>query len=90
MLLVKEDKKRNVNEGQIFVELTRNRDLSIIDCDRMGYWCDKAHLEHFIIEAASVMSLSETMELFRTILKRKGMVDSEKASGNIYINIFKK
>ena len=90
MLLVKEDKKRNVNEGQIFVELTRNRDLSIVDCDRLGYWCDKAHLEHFIIESASVMSLSETMELFRTILKRKGMVDSEKASGNIYINIFKK
>lgn len=90
MLLVKEDKKRNVNEGQIFVELTRNRDLSIVDCDRLGYWCDKAHLEHFIIEAASAMSLSETMELFRTILKRKGMVDSEKASGNIYINIFKK
>lgn len=90
MLLVKEDKKRNVNEGQIFVELTRNRGLAIIDCDRLGYWCDKVHLQHFIFEAVSVMSLSEIMELFRTILKRKGIVDSEKSSGNIYINIFKK
>ena len=71
MLIVKEDKKRDVAEGQIFVELTRNREQSIIDCDRLGYWCDKAHLKHFVLECASVMSLSENMELFKTILDKR-------------------
>ena len=63
MLIVKEDKTRNWEKGQIFVELTRNRDLSITDCDRLGYWCDKAHLRHFILEISKVMSDIDLKEL---------------------------
>lgn len=56
MLIVKEDKTRPVEQGQIFVELTKNRDLNITNCDRLGYWCDKAHLKHFILEISRVIS----------------------------------
>lgn len=80
MLIVKEDKKRNIDEGQIFVELTRNRDLSIVNCDRLGYWCDNAHLKHFILEIASIMSDAELIELFQTILARKYGANSERAN----------
>ena len=53
MLIVKQDKTRKEEEGQIFVELTIYRDVrNIADCNRLGYWCDKAHLSHFIMECA--------------------------------------
>jgi hypothetical protein len=69
MLTVKEDKKRNPNQGQIFVELTDNRGLSITDCNRLGYWCDKDHLRHFILEISRVMSDIELRELLGKRLK---------------------
>lgn len=68
MLIVKEDKTRKWEEGQIFVELTKNRDLSIIDCDRLGYWCDKAHLRHFILEILTVMSDADLKAILRNRL----------------------
>ena len=71
MLLVKEDKKRNLNDGQIFVELIKNRDLSVTDCDRLGYWCDKAHLRHFILEISKVMSDADLLELLGERFKNK-------------------
>ena len=71
MLIVKEDKKRNFNDGQIFVELTKNRDLSVTDCDRLGYWCDKAHLRHFILELSKVMSDTDLLELLGERFKNK-------------------
>ena len=49
MLLVKEDKNREYEQGQIFVELTKNKGLEIVNCDRLGYWCDKAHLRHVML-----------------------------------------
>ena len=53
MLIVKQDKTRKEEEGQIFVELTIYRDVrNIADCNRLGYWCDKAHLPHFIMKCA--------------------------------------
>ena len=68
MLIVKEDKTRKWEEGQIFVELTKNRDLSIIDCDRLGYWCDKGHLRHFVLEILTVMSDEDLKDLLRNRL----------------------
>lgn len=59
MFIIKEDKTRSINEGQYFVELTRNRGLEISNCDRLGYWCDKAHLEHFYDELNKVFSAEE-------------------------------
>ncbi len=73
MLIVKQDKTRKVEEGQIFVELTSNRGLDIVNCDRLGYWCDKAHLSHFIMECATCF----TQEELKNILKMNG--------NNIYI-----
>jgi hypothetical protein len=69
MLIVKEDKTRNPGQGQIFVELTDNRGLSITDCNRLGYWCDKAHLRHFILEISRVMSDIDLKELLGGRLK---------------------
>lgn len=63
MLIVKEDKNRLYEQGQIFVELTKNRGLEILNCDRLGYWCDKAHLQHFILEIARVYTKDELREL---------------------------
>lgn len=54
MLIVKQDDSRKEEDGQIFVELTKNRGLDIVNCDRLGYWCDKAHLSHFISANAQV------------------------------------
>ena len=59
MLIVKEDKNRPYAQGQIFVELTKNRGLEIVNCDRLGYWCDKAHLSHFMLEVAKVFTTEE-------------------------------
>lgn len=64
MLIVKEDKTRNWERGQIFVELTDYRDVNnITDCNRLGYWCDKAHLRHFVLEISKVMSDADLKEL---------------------------
>lgn len=54
MLIVKEDKTRHESEGQIFVELIRNRGIDVVNCDRLGYWCDKPHLRHFILASARI------------------------------------
>lgn len=67
MLIVKEDKTRPLEQGQIFVELTKNRESEIANCDRLGYWCDKAHLRHFILELNRVLSNEE----FSQIVKNK-------------------
>lgn len=63
MLFVTEDKRRKYEEGQIFVELTKNRELSITNCDRLGYWCDKEHLRHFILEISKVLSDDDLKQL---------------------------
>jgi len=63
MLIVKEDKTRNVEQGQIFVELTENRGLNVSDCNRLGYWCDRSHIRHFILELSKVMPENELKDL---------------------------
>lgn len=68
MLHIKEDKNRPYPLDQIFVELTKNRDISITDCDRLGYWCDKGHLSHFMLELARVYTNEELKELFKNRL----------------------
>lgn len=74
MLIVNQDKTRKEEEGQIFVELTSYRDITNIeDCDRLGYWCDKAHLSHFIMSCAKYFTQDE----LKNILKMNG--------NNIYI-----
>lgn len=67
MLIVKQDKSRDEqNEGQIFVELTMYRDIkNISDCNRLGYWCDKAHLSHFVRECAKVFTENELKEILK-------------------------
>ena len=74
MLIVNQDKTRKEEEGQIFVELTIYRDVrNIADCNRLGYWCDKAHLSHFIMSCAKYFTQDE----LKNILKMNG--------NNIYI-----
>lgn len=81
MFTVKEDKTRTQNSGQYFVELTRNRGLDVVNCDRLGYWCDKAHLQHFLLEIAKVMTDDELKVLLgdrlknRTAIKQKNRFD---------------
>lgn len=65
MLIVKQDDSRKEEDGQIFVELTKNRELDIVNCDRLGYWCDKAHLSHFIIECASCFTENELKDILK-------------------------
>lgn len=65
MLIVKEDKNRLPQQGQIFVELTKNRDLEIVNCDRLGYWCDKPHLRHFLLELSRVFTKDELNEILK-------------------------
>lgn len=65
MLIVKQDDSRKEEDGQIFVELTKNRGLDIVNCDRLGYWCDKAHLSHFIIECASCFTENELKDILK-------------------------
>jgi hypothetical protein len=70
MLIVKEDKTRKWEQGQIFVELTSYREVNnITDCNRLGYWCDKAHLRHFILEISRIMSDVDLKELLGERLK---------------------
>ena len=63
MLIVKEDKTRDVSEGQVFVELTNNRGIDVINCDRLGYWCDKAHLSHFLTGIGKIFTEEEKIKL---------------------------
>jgi len=65
MLHISTDKTRTVEQGQHFVELTKLRGTNASDCDRLGYWCDKAHLKHFVLE---VLEQFTTFELFNNIL----------------------
>lgn len=71
MLIVKEDKTRPESDGQIFVELTRNRGLDVVNCDRLGYWCDKLHLKHFIFNVARMFDNRELIEIFTKIITRR-------------------
>ena len=71
MLTVKEDKTRDQNSGQYFVELTRDRRLDVAKCDRLGYWCDKGHLQHFLCEIAKVMTDDELKVLLGDRLKNR-------------------
>lgn len=71
MFTVKEDKTRPENSGQYFVELTKNRELDVVNCDRLGYWCDKAHLQHFLLEIAKVMTDDELKMLLGDRLKNR-------------------
>lgn len=68
MLIVKEDQNRPCDQGQIFVELTKNRDLDIVNCDRIGYWCDKGHLRHFMLELSKVFTSDELKEILKNRL----------------------
>ena len=65
MLIVKEDQGRPIFEGQIFVELTKNREIDVVNCDRIGYWCDKAHLRHFVLELSKVFTRDELREILK-------------------------
>jgi hypothetical protein len=64
MFIIKKDETRPVEEGQYFVELTKNRGLEVVNCDRLGYWCDKGHLNHF---ALTILGQFNTFELFYKI-----------------------
>ena len=81
MFTVKEDKTRSENSGRYFVELTKNRGLDVVNCDRLGYWFDKAHLKNFLLEIAKVMTDDELKMLLgdrlknRTAIKQKNRFD---------------
>lgn len=59
MFNIKVDKTRKESEGQYFVELTKNRELEVANCDRLGYWCDKEHLAHFQRELDKVFQVED-------------------------------
>ena len=52
--------------GEYFIELTKNRGLDIVNCDRLGYWCDKPHLVHMGLE---ILAMFNHYELFAKLLK---------------------
>ena len=82
MLIVKQDKTRKEEEGQIFVELTIYRDVrNIADCNRLGYWCDKAHLSHFIMECANNIYIEKNNLLDAY---KKGNADNKKMLENLF------
>lgn len=65
MFHIKFDEKRDREQGQYFVELTKNRDLDVVNCDRLGYWCDKRHLEHFLREMLKHFSALELIKMLK-------------------------
>jgi len=67
MFQIKYDQTRKKEEGQYFVELTKNRGLEIVNCDRLGYWCDKPHLEHFITE---MLKHFNVLDMVNILLKK--------------------
>lgn len=79
MLNVKRDESRREEDGQYFIELTRNRDLTIINCDRLGYWCDKGHLKHMVLQ---FMKQFNTFELFYHLLEDKD-VEKDDLNGSV-------
>ena len=71
MLSVDIDKTRKEEDGQIFVELISNRDLrDFSNNDRLGYWCDKAHLNHFITGCARFFTENELIKLLNINMKK--------------------
>ena len=71
MLSVDIDKTRKEEDGQIFVELISNRDLrDFSKNDRLGYWCDKAHLNHFITRCARFFTENELIKLLKINMKK--------------------
>lgn len=63
MLNITEDKTRERGKGQFFVELTSNRGLDIVNCDRLGYWCDKPHLKHMLEGIGKAFTQDELKDL---------------------------
>ena len=67
MFQIKYDPTRKIEEGQYFVELTKNRGLEIVNCDRLGYWCDKPHLEHFL---TGMLKYFNVLDIANMLLKK--------------------
>ena len=63
MLNITENKTREHEEGQFFVELIRNRGLDIVNWDRLGYWCDKPHLKHMLKGIGKAFTQDELKDL---------------------------
>lgn len=64
MFRVTVNKNRSKNDGQIFVELTSYIDISDFSkVNRLGYYCDKLHLEHFLTELTKVFTKDEINEI---------------------------
>ena len=80
MLNITYDKNRPKGEGEYFVELTSNRGLDVINCDRLGYWCDKPHLVHM---ALGILAAFDHYELFAKLLKDAPAEDKEKPENNV-------
>ena len=78
MLNIHRDKSRPKGEGEYFVELTKNRDLDIVNCDRLGYWCDKPHLKHMVL---GIMAQFSHYELFGHLLEE--IPDTKEDSQNV-------
>ena len=91
MLIVKQDKTRKEEEGQIFVELTIYRDVrNIADCNRLGYWCDKAHLSHFIMECAKCFTQDELKNILKMngnniYIEKNNLLDAYKNGNIVYL-----
>jgi len=66
-------------DGEYFVELTKNRGLDIVNCDRLGYWCDKPHLVHMGLE---ILAMFNHYELFAKLLKDPRQQNKEKPENN--------
>ncbi len=64
MLIVKKGSD-DKQDGNIFVELVdyRDRAISGTDCNQLGYWCDKPHLRHFLLELGKCFTEDELREI---------------------------
>jgi len=67
MLTIKRDFDRPIEHGQYFIELIKNRDKNFDDFDRLGYWCDRAHLRQI---ARSIL-IHFASDIINEALKKK-------------------
>ena len=67
MLNVREDKNRKNENGTIYLELLKMNFDNPVESNRLGYWCDKLHLEHCFKSLARMFTEEEVRKLLKDI-----------------------
>jgi hypothetical protein len=70
MFSIKKDENRKYEKGQYYVMLA-DIDPESHETNRLGYWCDKAHLEHFLPAILNCFTTEEVVEALAKLNARK-------------------